>query len=287
MNHTPARTLLARPAASAARLDRGAARLAGAPSPAASPRSARRARARPGRAEDPHRLLAGRRRPAVLRRDREGLLQGGRPRRRAAQVRRRAAGDGGDARRAAPTAAPTAPARPTSRSARSRSRASSRSSRPTRATRSTCSRSSSCRRTARSSRWPSSRASASPPGPGIQNVTLAKTMLERAGAGVHDRHRAADRPARRGAGRRPDRRRLHARADRHRRPHERHDARARGRRRRPLHPGRPDGAVARRLGQPHHRVHQEVPGRGEEVHRRLRRAASSWCAASPTRRAST
>ena len=100
-------------------------------------------RARAGGAEDPHRLLAGRRRPAVLRRGREGLLQGSRPRRRAAQVRRRAAGDGSDAVRPLPTAAPTAPARPTSRSARSRSRASSRSSAPTRATRSTCSTSSS------------------------------------------------------------------------------------------------------------------------------------------------
>ena len=36
-------------------------------------------------------------------------------------------------------------------------------------------------------------------GPGIQNVTLAKTMLERAGRRRHERHRAADRPARRGA----------------------------------------------------------------------------------------
>ena len=59
----------------------------------------RRARDRPraGVAEDPHRLLAGRRGAAVLRRDREGLLQGSRARRRAAEVRGRAAGDGGDA----------------------------------------------------------------------------------------------------------------------------------------------------------------------------------------------
>jgi NitT/TauT family transport system substrate-binding protein len=90
-------------------------------------------------------------------------------------------------------------------------------------------------------------------GPGIQNMTLAKTMLERAGA-------------RRG----PARRRLHARADRHRRPAQRHDAAARSRRRRALHPRRPDGAVARRLGEPHDRVHQEVPGRDQALHRRLR-----------------
>ena len=44
-------------------------------------------------------------------------------------------------------------------------RASSRSSAPTRATRSTCSTSSSSPRTARSRRWPTSRASASPPAP--------------------------------------------------------------------------------------------------------------------------
>ena len=42
-------------------------------------------------------------------------------------------------------------------------------------------------------------------GPGIQNVTLAKTMLERAGATGATRHRTADRPARRGARRRPGR----------------------------------------------------------------------------------
>ena len=41
---------------------------------------------------------------------------------------------------------------------------------------------------------------------------------------------------------------LHARADRHRRPHERHHARARGRRDRQIHPRRSAGAVARRLG---------------------------------------
>ena len=43
-------------------------------------------------------------------------------------------------------------------------------------------------------------------GPGIQNVTLAKTMLERAGARRDERHRAADRPARRRARGRPGRR---------------------------------------------------------------------------------
>ena len=70
-------------------------------------------------------------------------------------------------------------------------------------------------------------------GPGIQNVTLAKTVLERGGATGATRGRTADRPARRGARRRPGRRLLHARADRHHRPPERHDARARGRRRSP------------------------------------------------------
>ena len=33
-----------------------------------------------------------------------------------------------------------------------------------------------------------------------------------------------------------------------------------------VHPRRSDGAVARRLGEPHQRVHQEVSGRHEEVH---------------------
>ena len=51
-----------------------------------------------------------------------------------------------------------------------------------RATRSTCSTSSSSPRTARSRRSPTSRASGVASGPGIQNVTLCKTMLERAGA---------------------------------------------------------------------------------------------------------
>ena len=123
--------------------------------------------------------------------------------------------------------------------------------------------------------------------PGIQNVTLAKTMLERAGAGAMSvtelpigQHVARAR-------RRPGRRRLHARADRHRRPPERHDARARGRRGRPLHPRRPARAVARRLGQPHDRVHQEVPGRDRRSTSPPMRAASSSCAPSPTRRASS
>jgi hypothetical protein len=113
-----------------------------------------RHRAGAGRAQDPHRLLARGRRPAVLRGGRQGLLQGSRPRRGAAQVRRRAAGDGRHARGPLPTAAPTAPARPTSPSARSRSRASSRSSAPTRATPSSCSTSSSSPRTAPSRPWP-------------------------------------------------------------------------------------------------------------------------------------
>ena len=73
-----------RPPSRAARIARtptvAAPPLVGGAAPAArSPRSAlpRLARAQAG-AEDPHRLLAGRRRPAVLRRDREGLLQGSR-----------------------------------------------------------------------------------------------------------------------------------------------------------------------------------------------------------------
>ena len=85
-------------------------------------------------------------------------------------------------------------------------------------------------------------------GPGIQNVTLAKTMLERAGRRRHGvielpigQHVAAIAAGQVDAV-------LHARADRHRRPPERHHARARSRRGRQVHPRRPAGAVARRLG---------------------------------------
>ena len=54
----------------------------------------------------------------------------------------------------------------------------------------------------------------------------------------HDGHRAADRPARRVDRRGTGRCLLHARADRHDRTHERHDARAGGGRGREVHPGR-------------------------------------------------
>ena len=94
----------------------------------------------------PHRLLAGRGGPAVLCRDREGLLQGGRPERRSARSRARSK-LWKPCWRAAPTAAPTAPARPTWRSARSPLPACSRSSRPTPATPRTCWTSSSSRKT--------------------------------------------------------------------------------------------------------------------------------------------
>ena len=238
--------------------------------------------------QDPHRLLADRRRPAVLRRDREGLLQGSRPRRRAAQVRRRAAGDGGDAVR------PLRRQRQRHRLGQPRDRR-DRAARPlqdlllpTRATRRTCSTNSSSPRTARSRRSPSSRASASRSGPGIQNVTLCKTVLERARRDGRHGDRAADRPARRVDRRRPGRRR----ATRSSRPA---PSAALNGTTRVLEAGvvaqyilgDPHGAVARRLGVAHHRVHQEVPGRDEEVHRGLRAAASSSCAPSPTRRAST
>ena len=173
-------------------------------------------------AEDAHRLLADRGRPAVLRRGGEGLLQGGRAGRRSDPVRRRAADHGSHAVRAAATAAPTAPARPTSPSARSPRPAPSRSSPPTRATSKNVLDSSSCRSPARSRRWPISRASGSASGPGIQNVTLAKTVLERAGAtgatvvelpiGQHVAALAAGQVDAC----------LHAGADRHDRPHERH-----------------------------------------------------------------
>ena len=168
------------------------------------------------------------------------------------------------------TAAPTAPARPTSRSARSRSRASSRSSRPTRATRSTCSTNSSCRRTARSRRSPSCKGKRVASGPGIQNVTLAKTDARARG-----RRRASASSSCRSASTSP------------RSPPARSTpcytleptgtvGRLNGTTRvleagvvAKLHPRRSAGAVARRLGEPDDRVHQEVSGRGEEVHRRV------------------
>ena len=86
-------------------------------------------------------------------------------------------------------------------------RHSSRSSAPTRATRRTCSTSSSCPRTARSRRMADLKGKRVASGPGIQNVTLAKTVLERARRHRRHRDRAADRPARGRARRGPGRRR--------------------------------------------------------------------------------
>ncbi len=86
----------------------------------------------------------------------------------------------------------------------------------------------------------------------------------------HDGDRAADRPARRGDRGGAGRRVLHARAHGHRRPHERHHARRRGGCGRQVHPRRSAGAVARWLGEPHHRVPEEEPRRRPEIHGGLR-----------------
>ena len=186
-------------------------------------RRARRAgdRARAGGAEDPHRLLADRGRPAVLRRDREGLLQGSRPRRRAAQVRRRAAGDGGDALR--PLRRQLQRHRlgqPRDRRDRAAGPLQDLLHQPEQ-------REERARRVHRAQGQPG-QDDGRPEG---QARRLRPRHPER-DAGQddararrrHRRHgdRAADRPARRGDRRRPGRRRLHARADRHHRPHERH-----------------------------------------------------------------
>ena len=102
-----------------------------------------------------------------------------------------------------------------------------------------------------------------------------------------DRDRTADRPARRRAGRGPGRRLLHAGAHRHRRPHERHHARARGRR------GRASTSWAIRWRRGTAARPASRPSSSRRTPRRRRsssppmRAASSWCAPSRTRRAST
>ena len=95
-------------------------------------------------------------------------------------------------------------------------------------------------------------------GPGIQNATLAKAVLERAGATgatvvelAISQHVAAVAAGQLDA--------CYAGAHRHRGPTERHHPRARSGRHRQIRAGRSDGALVRRLGLADHRVPEKHP----------------------------